>query len=270
MLAMSMMLGGLPVYEITLSSNRAQWQKSVDAPQVPSNVPVNLILRVSSAIEIQSTSTSVAAIYVDQLAAGSQFYLINAGYVLGKGGVGGAGGTVSGNGGTGGDGGDAVRLNFNGFAQITNGSGRIWGGGGGGGGGGSCQAWRAGDSVYEFHAVIGGGGGGGGGAGGGAAGAAGTGANAGTAGTTGSAGTNGTGGNGGHSGQSGAGNAGGAFGAAGTAGGSGNKHGGPSDGSLSNGGVAGASGYAIRHDSGTTVSFISGAVSPNVKGSVST
>ncbi|MFY4731347.1 hypothetical protein [Nitrospira sp. BLG_2] len=234
MLAMGMMLGGLPVYTVTLSSNGGTWQKSVDGTSIPSSVPVLLVLRISSAIERQSSSTSLGAIHLDGLANGSFVDLINLGYAIGKGGNAGAGGSDS-PGVNGQAGGPAIRANFNGTLRVTNSSGRIWGGGGGGGGGGQSLAEGSG---------------GGGGAGGGSGG---SGAESGTAGTTGSAGTPGVGGT-----TNADGGDGGAYGVAGSNGQS----------SGFAGGSGGAAGYAILHDAGTTVVFVAGSGSPNVKGSI--
>jgi hypothetical protein len=267
MLGMSMMLGGRQVYDITLASNRAQWQKSVDRPDIPATAPVVLIIRVSNNIEIQSTSTGTAAIVIDELAPGSEFFLFNSGYVIGDGGDAGDGGGGGSAGDAGEDGGNAIRLDFTGYAEITNANGRIWSGGGGGGGGGGCLSWNSVDGVYDSHK---GGGGGGGGAGGGVRGTGGTDASNGTAGSSGSAGVAGTGGNDGDSNNAGNGGDGGDYGEDGDAGGGGSRHGGPSDGALSNGGLGGDAGYAVRHNAGTTVSFVSGSGSPNVKGSVGT
>ena len=271
MITSGMMLGGRPVYDITIASNGGVWQRSVDATQVPTAVPVLLILRVNSAIERQSTLTSLGAIHIDSLANGSEVQVINSGYLLGKGGAGGAGGSAAGFTPAASAGGPAIRADFTGLLRITNSAGHIWGGGGGGGGGGECGIWFAPDNVYEPDF---GGSGGGGGAGGGAGGAAGTELNgngvAGTAGTTGSVGTNGTGGDKTTHSQSGDGASGGAYGTAGSTGSSGTKHGGgPSDGaSYAPGGTGGAAGYAILHNAGTTVSFVNGSGSPNVKGTV--
>ncbi len=141
MLATSMMLGGRPVYDITLPSNRSQWQKSVDGTQVPSNIQVLLILRINNVIEIQSNSTSIGAIHLDALANGSEVQIINLGYLLGRGGAGATGGNGGQGGNPGGTAGAAVRADFTGLLNITNGSGNIWGGGGGGGGGGTQTSW---------------------------------------------------------------------------------------------------------------------------------
>jgi hypothetical protein len=265
MLGMSMMMGSRQVYDITLSSNRSQWKKSVDRPDIPSNVPVLLILRISSNVEIQSDLTSTAAIAVDELAPGSEFFLFNSGYILGDGGDAGDGGVGGSAGDAGEDGGNAIRLDFTGYAEIMNSNGRIWAGGGGGGGGGGCLSWNSIDNVYDPHR---GGGGGGGGAGGGVRGDGGTDANNGTVGTTGSAGTAGTGGNDGDSNNAGNGGDGGGYGADGDDGAPGTRHGGSSDVTLTNGGQGGAAGYAIRHNAGTVVNFVAGEVSPNVKGAV--
>jgi len=269
--ALPMMLGSRPRFDITLPSNRAQWRKSVDGTQIPSTIPVSLILRINSAIEIQSNSTSVGAIHLDALGAGSEVQIFNTGFLLGCGGRGGSGGDGGGVGVAGGTGGTALRADFTGTLTITNSAGRIWGGGGGGGGGGGCLIWVPADSAYDDHS---GGGGGGGGAGGGTAGAGGlksvhvgsVDGSAGTAGTTGSVGVNGTGAAGGD-GSAGTGGAGAAYAVAGSAGSAGVGHGGGGGASRA-GGSAGSAGYAVRYNAGTTVNFISGSGSPQVKGTV--
>ena len=254
MLAAGMMLGGRPRYTITISANRGEWRRSVDAPQVPASLAVEITLIINPNIEIQSTSTDVGALHFDALAAGSQVNVVNYGYVLGCGGAGGSSGS------SGGSGGAAVRADFSGVLTLTNISGYLWGGGGGGGGGGRCAIWAAGDFVYEPHLS---GGGGGGGAGGG------SGSGLGTAGTTGRFGSAGTGGAGGD-GSAGTGGAGGAWGVAGSVGASGTKHGGGGlDGTVfATGGAGGEAGYAVRHNAGTALTWLSGA--SRIAGSVGT
>lgn len=249
MFAGALMLGSRPIYNVTLALNRGEWQRTVDAPLIPSSQPVILNITISPGIEIQSASTAKAALNFDGLAAGSTVNLFNAGYAIGKGGAAGAGGGLGGAAGAGLDGGPAIKGPGSGRTlNITNASGRIWaGGGGGGGGGGSTSNQR-------------GGGGGGGGAGGGALGTKGAGnlqdGSDGAAGTTGSVGAAGAGGAG--VGGSGNGGNGGAYGAAASAG---------SAGTGFAGGALGASGLAIDLNIGSAT-FISGSGSPNVKGSI--
>jgi hypothetical protein len=229
-----MMLGGRPRYAVTIATNRAQWRKSVDGTTIPSGIPVEIVLTINSGIEVQSSSTSVGAIHLDALAAGSEVHIVNTGYLLGCGGRGGDGGEDNGgSGAAGAAAGPAVRADFTGLLRFTNAAGQIYGGGGGGGGGDGALAV--------------GGGGGGGGAGGGAGGT-GISANSGSAGTTGRLGAGGAGGTAG--GSAVAGGAGGAYGTAGT----------------SSSAAGGAAGYAVLHNSGTTVSWVSG--SANIAGSV--
>lgn len=260
MFGAGLMLASLPVFDIVISGSRAQWRKSVDAPTIPSSVPVLINFTINAGIEVQSNSTSVAALHFDQLAGGSTVRLTNNGFAIGDGGNGGDGAS-GGPGFAGGAGGDAVRADYSGSLIVTNINGRLWGGGGGGGGGG------AGRSIITSEPFSTGGGGGGGGAGGGAAGTGGTGevggpAGNGTAGTTGSLGDNGVGGAGGIGNDipSGNGGNGGDYGVAGSNGTTGQGA----------GGAGGASGNAIRHNAGTSVSFISGSGSPNVLGPVGT
>lgn len=248
MLALSMMMGGRATFDITIGSNGGTWQRTVDAPQVLNTAPVLLILRITSAIERQSASTSIAALVIDSLADGSEVQIINQGHLIGDGGNGGGGGVPFGSGSAGSVGGPAIRADFTGSLVLTNNLGRIWGGGGGGGGG-------AGDDTSR------GGGGGGGGAGGGNGGAgAVVGGVNGSAGTTGSAGVGGAGGAGGN-GNAGDGGQGQNYGVAGTNG---------ANGFGGSGGFGGAAGKAIHHNAGTVVSFISGQTNPNVKGAIST
>lgn len=256
MFAAGMMMGGRPVYTVTVSASGGAWKLTTDAPTVPTGIPIELFLTITAGVERQATSTAVPAFEINGLAAGSIVHLSNSGYLIGKGGAGGSGAENGGVGAApavvGADAGHALRANFTGQLIITNGSGHLWGGGGGGGGGGA----GAGGSSN--------GGGGGGGAGGGSAGGGGAGGgspgSAGTAGTTGSPGTNGTGGAAGGAGG-GAGANGGAYGADGATG---------SAGSTTSGKAGGSAGNALKYNSGTDVSFLSGSLTPQVKGAVST
>jgi hypothetical protein len=233
-----MMLGGRPRYAVSITSNRNQWRKSNNATHVPSGIAVELVITINTNIEVQSANRFVGAIHLDELAAGSEVHIINNGYLLGCGGAGGAGGDYAvSNASAGDDGGPAVRAEFSGVLRLTNAAGQIWGGGGGGGG-------RNGNSTD-------GGGGGGGGAGGGAAGSGGIGdpdigadGPDGTAGTTGRLGVKGEG-------ASLAGD-GGAYGTAG----------------VSSSAAGGAAGKAIRHNSGTSIVWVSG--STRIAGSIGT
>lgn len=207
-------------------------------------------------------------------ASGSTINVENRGLITGKGGRGGKGSTITGDGegqqsGLGEAGGAAIIGPGSGITvNITNVSGRIWGGGGGGGGGGSTSS----NGLDRF----GKGGGGGGGAGGGTfgiqdgrtngneSGAA----NRAGDGEEGSVGLNGTFGAGGAGAQrgsatGGAGGAGGDFGAAGSAGvdPAASTH-------TAGAGTGGAAGNAIDLNGGT-VNIVSGSGSPNVKGAVS-
>jgi len=250
--------GGLPIYEVNISSNRQSWKKSTDST-IPSNRPVIVRFTIEAGIVIQPT-TAINAVTFDALADDSIVEFVNLGFALGRGGNGSAAGT------------HAIRANFNGRLRLTNASGEIKGGGGGGGLGGGCLIWVPGDTAYESHA---GGGGGGGGAGGGTKGSGGAGfgvgpdGDDGTDGTAGAAGTAGAGGQGGDS-SAGDGGSGGAYGVAGSAGTNGVRHGGgPTDGNAAEaGGAGGVAGFAIKHDAGTEITWLSGEA--NKAGSVGT
>lgn len=267
-----MMMGGRPVYTVNISSSGGSWKRSVDAPTIPSGIPIQLNLNVLAGVERQSASTSIPAIEINGLAAGSVVNFTNLGYAIGRGGNGGAG--ASGNGAytdaaNGSSGGDALFANFNGTLNITNGAGRLWGGGGGGGGGGGSLHFDGQFTLTNYY-----GGGGGGGAGGSSGGAGGTGTvpTSNVSGTAGSAGTSAS------VGAAGSGGAGASGFAAGGAGGAGGGHGsfgfdgneGTPPISSMEAGVGGSPGNAVRHLSGTTVITLSGASSPNRKGPVST
>ena len=253
MLAAGMMLGGRPRYTVTLTANRGEWRRSIDAAYIPTSLAVELTLVVNPNIEIQSSSAAVGALHFDALAAGSQVNVVNYGYVLGAGGAGNGSGA-------GGAGGPAVRADFSGLLVLTNASGYLWGGGGGGGAGGMCAIWAPGDNAYEPHLS---GGGGGGGAGGG------SGSGLGSSGTTGRLGFAGVGGAGGD-GSAGVGGLGGTWGAVGGAGASGVRHGGGGlNGTVFVAGKAGgAGGYAVQHNAGTAITWLSGA--SRIAGSVGT
>lgn len=205
-------------------------------------------------------------------AAGSIINLTNQGWLLGAGGRGGDG-SLGGNGSGGTEGGTAILGPDEGSTlNITNGSGRIFGGGGGGGGGGRANKFVDGPD----EPVLARGGGGGGGAGPGSEGGAGgtnvalggdTPAQDGTAGTGGKTGTGGDGGNGGNAGfgaHGGDGGDGGDYGQPGTAGSSGS---GSSPGPNGLGGSGGAAGAAVQHF-GATINWISGNTASRVKGEV--
>lgn len=267
MFAAGMMMGGRPVYTVNISSSGGTWKRTVDAPSIPSGIPITLNLTVTAGIERQATSTSAAAIDIDGIASGSIVNFTNLGYGIGCGGRGGTSGLAGGNGLTGGPAvkGPGAGVEFN----VTNAAGRFWGGGGGGGGGGTHRFYVPSDFAYDWSDS---GGSGGGGAGGGAAGTpsstgAGTTGNSGTAGTTGSAGVHGTGGSANQA-SAGAGADGGDYGAAGSAGTSGKYTGGPNNlTNVNNQGSGGPAGKAIDLNGGT-ITWISGSSSPNVKGAV--
>lgn len=122
-------------------------------------VPYALVVTVNSGIIVSATTTATNGISWGTPWTGTpNFYFINNGYIVGKGGAGGAGGdNINSNPPEDGfAGGNAINLNGETVA-ITNGSGFIWGGGGGGGAGGTGQN----GSGPSTSVAIGGGGGGG-------------------------------------------------------------------------------------------------------------
>lgn len=234
---------------------------------------------VSSGVIISSASPLEPAMdFSGGFAAGSTLNVLNLGFIIGRGGNGADGGWVHDSGDTdaavgymsaGEAGGDAIKgAGVSVTINITNASGRIWGGGGGGGAGGV--------SADDGGIAVSAGGGGGAGMGAGGRGARGkrrgnldavsaTSGSNGRLGLSGSA-ANGTAGTGasasnGHVGASGDGGDYGASGSNGTA----ETTGTSMQLAATNGGAAGK---AVNVN-GSTVSFVSGSGSPNVKGAVS-
>jgi hypothetical protein len=236
---------------------------------------------VGTGVILRALNAREPALNLSGFASGSVINITNRGYILGAGGNGGNGGSSLCTGGdnqravvhhvptAGGAGGDAIRGAGTGVTiNITNATGYIWGGGGGGGGGGGTVTSSAANSTGL-------GGGGGAGAGGGEGGLAGSGrsdasttlpvGNAGTGsagGVSSAAGSGGAGAENGAAGEGGDGGAGGDWGTVGTAGTSPTTY----DSDLA-GGAAGAAGKAVAPNS-STISFVSGGGSPNIKGAV--
>jgi hypothetical protein len=258
---------------ITIDSNTIDWSLSAIIGTLSAPATINILVTAGTIMEASSTGT--AAMDLSGLISGCTVNLTNLGYILGRGGRGGkgAGANYPGSGATmlrgtdGQPGGKAILGPGSGCTfNITNASGRIWGGGGGGGGGG----------VSISPTLVGGANAGGGGAGSGAAfggepglvvdplgnpqlGSAGgdsTGGVNGTFGTLGSGASQGTA----HQSAAGAGGDWGAAGTAGTADTTYTRQCAP--------GGAGAAGKAAEL-SGGTATFVSGASSPAVKGVVS-
>lgn len=245
-----LLAAGRPSYLVTISANRGAWKKSVDGSSIPSTVKLNLLFVIEAGVDIQSI-TNVDTLTFDSLADGSRVTVQNLGHILGE------GGNASGGNGT-----HAIRANFTGELRLDNGSGTIKGGGGAGGNGGQGAVYIPGDGTYDSSPPgAGSPGGGGGGAGGG------NGSGSGTNGTVGNAGVAGNGAAG--SGSSGNGGNGGAYGVVGSAGNNGLRSGGPLNGTVFAAGLAaGQPGNAIKHNAGTTITWISGA--GNIAGAVGT
>jgi hypothetical protein len=239
---------------------------------------VNVTITVDEGVVISSDSTDVPAMdFSGGFASGSTINLVNLGYIIGKGGGGGNSQISFDTGGTdplsfgqqsvGLPGGPAMRAPGAGITfNITNASGRIWGGGGGGGSGGATV------STNDDVAI---GGAGGGGAGCGAGGQAGifkidtATTYTSTAGSNGVLGLDGT--DAGGAGAAGAGSGGALYGTGGDGGdfGASGATGANGAGSV---GLPGASGGAAGKAidlTGASPTFVNGSGSPNVKGSVS-
>ena len=263
---------------LTIEGNQNDVDLAAILGTLASAVVVNVTIPQGTILQASSTG-SYALDCAGALPVGSTLNITNLGYILGRGGDGGDGAgaayEVGGNQNTtneqqatnGRAGGGALRLPGSGVTvNITNGSGRIWGGGGGGGGGGCSLTGGANRTAN--------GGGGGGGVGGGRGGRGGCAQRAGvaapgTAGANGSTGAQGapgiagTGTGAGGSAAGGDGGAGGDWGAAGT------------DGTAETSntqdydrGTGGAAGKAIELNGGTA-NFLSGNGSPNVEGLIS-
>lgn len=265
--------------DLTLSHNENNVDVFRRAGSPAGVVTVNLVIE--AGVIIHSHSTLEAALDLGGgFASGSVINITNLGYFIGKGGRGADGAWAHAGGddedahgfGAGEDGGPAMRGAGAGVTiNITNAAGRIWGGGGGGGAGGA-GATNAGDTAAGIAVT----GGGGGGAGMGQGGLGRSGKHRGNTNAVASAnGANGrlnldgsaAGGAAGSgdaaaSGSAGASGAGGDYGAAGT-------NGSAASGDITTAATSGgAAGKAIDVN-GSTVNFVSGNSSPNVKGAVS-
>lgn len=128
--------------------------------------PLIATITINSGVAVGSTSTSTHGLSTGStFPSGTELYIINNGYILGRGGNGGSGGylgNVGANGGNGAGGGPALLAQFP--ITITN-TGIIGGGGGGGGGQGTWQGFTISGSGKSAIVGVNGGGGGGGGAG---------------------------------------------------------------------------------------------------------
>ena len=216
-----------PTPDYTVSSNTTNFNLAT-ALGNPSQAK-QYVVQVSQGVFIGSSSTSSPAFTTGSLPSGSTVYIVNKGYIIGKGGN---GGTLS----SGSPGGDAISLTVD--VTIDNSVGAIWSGGGGGGAGGDGT-----------HTCGGGGGGGAGLSPGGGGGTGGCYYNDGQSGTISAGGAGGPrdgndGGKGGDPGQSGA---------------SGSGNGWAGGGS--------SSGKAIAKN-GHSVTWIGGNFDPLLKGSV--
>lgn len=260
---------------ITVDGNTQDWNLKAIIGTLGSPATINILVTKGTVIE--SSWPGTPAMDLSGLISGCTVNLTNLGYIQGHGGDGGDGAWASypGSGDTIASAGAALAgtmaikgpgsgCTFN----ITNGAGFIWGGGGGGGGAGAFS----GSPVNG----LGNGGGGGGGAGGGRGGRGARGVfvtggstNA-TDGGFGTAGVNGTFGAAGAGTSQGAGDSGtaGAGGDWGTAGATGTAATGGSGGTIGVFSAGGGAGKAIEL-SGGAATFVTGAGSPNVKGSVS-
>lgn len=97
---------------------------------LPTNMPICVVLEVPPGIEISASSTQVPALTTGNLDTLSRVGILNNGAILGMGGDGGSGGNLTNFGDPGDDGGDAIHLTVQ--TQINNANGAIYGGGGGG------------------------------------------------------------------------------------------------------------------------------------------
>lgn len=97
---------------------------------LPTNLPICVVLEIPPGIEISASSTQVPALTTGNLDPLSNVGILNQGAILGMGGDGGAGGSLGTFGDPGDDGGDAVHLTVK--TQVNNANGAIYGGGGGG------------------------------------------------------------------------------------------------------------------------------------------
>jgi len=244
-------------FRVTISSNQTDLNLRTYLVTSGWNEISQPVVTIDTGIYISSSSTATPALTISgSFPAG--VYLINSGFIVGKGGDGGGGGTAffSGSPGSpGGAGGLALSVSVS-NTTIDNAAGTIGGGGGGAGGGGAQAA-----NVFASSQGWGGGGGGGGrsgvssssGGGGG-----GTGASASRFAQSGNPGTTSGGGTGGLGAAApdpsfcgGTGGTGGTWGSAGSSGGNGASPGQPSF-ERTSPGAGGAAGAAITGNSNIT------------------
>jgi hypothetical protein len=236
--------GGNAILYRSISANRTtKYDLFVDcgSPTFPCDVYVT----VESGVEVYASNGTQEGFSTGTgWVAGSNLYLINLGYIMGRGGAGGAGGAATAAGDPGGNGMNAIELGYN--LTITNANGYIIGGGPGGGGGGGGPSSQTG----------------GGGGGGAPYGPGGSGVNNGADATLGTEGTAGAG----------AVDFGGSSGAGGNGGPQANN---ANNGSAGVGGSAGAGGAAgstigkAINLNGYTATFVNGNDGTHVKGAVS-
>ncbi|MEM7037669.1 MAG: hypothetical protein AAF570_11870, partial [Bacteroidota bacterium] len=117
-------------YAVSLITNQQDYDIQA-ANNLPTNMPICVVVDVNPGIEVSATSTAIPAMVTGNLAAQSQVGIRNSGAILAHGGDGGTGGSFGTFGDPGDDGGDALHLSVR--TNIQNSNGYIFGGGGGGG-----------------------------------------------------------------------------------------------------------------------------------------
>lgn len=116
-------------FEVVLTTPQQDYDLQA-ANNLPTNIPICVVLDVPQGIVVSASSTTTPAITTGTLAPNSQVGIRNRGSILAKGGDGGSGGSFTTFGDPGDDGGDAIHLTTK--TNIDNLDGNIYGGGGGG------------------------------------------------------------------------------------------------------------------------------------------
>ncbi len=116
-------------FEVTLNTPQQDYDLQA-ANNLPTNIPICVVLEVPQGIQVTASSTTAPALTTGNLAANSQVGIRNRGSILARGGDGGSGGSFTTFGDPGDDGGDAIHLTTR--TNIDNLDGNIYGGGGGG------------------------------------------------------------------------------------------------------------------------------------------
>ncbi len=153
-------------YYVQILNSTTDYHLTNQNPQLPTGVPICVVVRTHPGIEVSATSVGNPAFTTGSLHPQSVVALIHEGAFLGKGGAGAVGGAAPDYSNPGGDGGDAMHITCRTHLYLRNGY--LFGGGGGGASVGITWSFTVPivGWTYSFDLGVGGGGGAGNGAGG--------------------------------------------------------------------------------------------------------